>query len=78
MQGSPASSARWPSQAYLNIKFHKHGSLLGVATLAKYDASARATVHAGRQFTYTDRQSGRPRVGYFDATTLRFTALSQN
>lgn len=49
-----------------------------MATAADYDRSARATIRAGQRFTYTDRDSRQPRVGYYDARTRRFTALTSN
>jgi pyocin large subunit-like protein len=76
MQGGPDSIAQWPDADYFQEHFELHRSELNVQTAAAYDRSARATIRAGRRFTYTDRPSGETRVGYYDARTRRFTALS--
>ena len=77
MQGTPDITAQWPSDPdYLTDKFEEHQADLRVRTREDYDRSARATIRAGRRFTYTDRSSGETRVGYYDARTRRFTALS--
>jgi hypothetical protein len=75
-QGAPADTAQWPNPGYCQRHFRQHRSGLGVATVADYDRSARATIRAGRRFSFTDRDSGQLRVGYYEVRTRRFTALT--
>ena len=76
------SRLRWISRKKLEEHFLKPGRRqeLGVRTPEEYEESARQTVQRGLQqgtrFTYEDIQSGEQRVGYFDRTTGRFTALT--
>jgi hypothetical protein len=74
----PADTAAWLNHQELYEHFRRHGAALGVATALEYDASGRDTIRAGRRFTYREADTGRRRVGYFEAATLRFTALSPN
>jgi pyocin large subunit-like protein len=76
MQPGPADTAEWPDQQYEYRHFRKHRWGLGVQTVAEYTRSARATIRAGREFTYNDPQFGDPRVGYYQETPRRFTALT--
>jgi len=48
---------------------------MSAQTIEEYDASARYTIEYGERFQYTDRDLGKPRVGYYDANTGLFTAL---
>lgn len=73
---SPGHAARWASSAELTSHFSKHGSKLGLVSESEYDASGRMTIRDGRRFTYEDRASGDPRVGYFDQRSGLFTALT--
>jgi pyocin large subunit-like protein len=77
MQGTPDNIAQWPDPDYLQDHFELHREELDVQTIEAYDQSARATIRAGRRFTYTDRRSGETRIGYYDPRTRRFTALSR-
>jgi len=61
----------------LRDHFKKHGDQVGAKTTQEYDLSARQTIQNGRKFTYTDRMTGEPRVGYHDSETGLFTATSQ-
>lgn len=58
--------------------FLKHGKKLGAVTVDDYDESARETIRAGRRFTYRDRTTGKDRVGYYHASTERFTAMTDD
>jgi len=71
MSGPP-----WLSSGKLREHFTKHGHEVGAATPRDYDVSARETIRRGERFTYTDRRSGLPRVGYFEPATGRFTGLT--
>jgi hypothetical protein len=57
--------------------FQEHGDQVGAKTAREYDLSSRRTIQNGRKFTYRDRMSGEPRVGYHDPKTGLFTATSQ-
>jgi len=46
--------------------------------VADYDASAIDTINRGRYFEFVDRDSGEPRVGYYDPWTERLTVLSSD
>ena len=78
-----AKDAKWVKSrqgvegAGLRNHFQKHGEQVGAKTAREYDASARQTMQDGRRFTYRDRASGEPRVGYFDSQKGLFTATSQ-
>jgi hypothetical protein len=54
----------------------RHGPKLGLRSESEYNASGLLTIRAGRRFTYADLGSGEPRVGYFDARSSLFTALT--
>lgn len=68
----------WPSRAKLVRKFQQHGSEFPYATVDEYEASSVDTIAMGTRFTYTDLGSGAPRVGYYDARSNRFTAVTSN
>lgn len=74
MADSP--QAPWVSLRELHRHFLKHGVKLGTTTETDYDASARGTIRAGRRFTYADPDTSKPRVGYYDLRTDRFTAMN--
>ena len=76
MQPGPDQSAQWPDQDYEYDHFLRHGWDLRVRRVDEYTRSARATISAGRSFTYTDPHSGEPRVGYYQTRPWRFTALT--
>lgn len=78
MQAEDEATPEWPSYDYLYHHFLAHGGDLSVRTVDEYDASARATLRAGRRFTYIDRRSGEPRVGYYQPSPRRFTALTED
>jgi hypothetical protein len=61
----------------LRDHFQKHGDQVGAKTAREYDLSSRRTIQNGRKFTYRDRMSGEPRVGYHDPKTGLFTATSR-
>jgi hypothetical protein len=78
-----AGAPQWPSRRRLEEKFTQHrrdfsGHLLygPLYNADDYDNSARETIQDGVRFTYTDIRAGRPRVGYFDPPTERFTATT--
>ena len=72
----PAERAQWRSPASLADHFAKHGPKLGLINEGEYDASGRETMRSGRRFTYEDRGSGEPRVGYFDRRSGLLVALT--
>jgi hypothetical protein len=57
--------------------FGKHGEDVGARTAREFDESARETIRRGKRFSYRDRATNEPRVGYFDPDTGLFTATSQ-
>uniref|UniRef100_UPI0035E430BB RHS repeat-associated core domain-containing protein n=1 Tax=Kosakonia cowanii TaxID=208223 RepID=UPI0035E430BB len=78
-----AKKAKW-NKARQNIDgpglrdhYEKHGSQVGATTTKEYDYSARQTIQNGRKFTYRDRYTNKPRVGYYDPEKGLFTATSQ-
>ncbi len=78
-----AKNAKWvsPKQGNegpgLRDHYNKHGEKMGFSSRKEYDESARRTIERGRKFSYRDRVSGEPRVGYWDPETKLFTATSQ-
>jgi hypothetical protein len=56
--------------------FADHGVGVNAATPDLYDRSAHSTIGIGKRFTYTDRTTGLKRVGYWEAATRKFTALT--
>ncbi len=75
---TPEGVARWASQARLNRHFRRHGGEVGAPDAASYDASARQTIRTGVRFTYRDLITQEMRIGFFDPSTGRFTALSED
>lgn len=73
----PADPAPWASAHERWKHFRKHGRLLDRSTVEEYDRSARATVRAGKRFTYRDTTTRERRVGYFDDRNDRLTALDE-
>jgi hypothetical protein len=79
-----ARDGRWPSttpehpNSGLRPHFEKHGHQVGAQTVQQYNQSARQTILNGRRFTYRDRASDEPRVGYWDSSTGYFTATRQS
>jgi hypothetical protein len=67
--------APWTSEWERRRHFRKHGPSLGLSTAEAYDASARATIRAGRRFTFRRARTGDPRVGYYHLATRRLTVL---
>lgn len=72
-----ADQVAWTNQRERFRHFRRHGQVLGRLTEDDYDASARATIRAGKRFTYTDSGTGKQRVGYYDLRSERFTALNE-
>ena len=70
--------ANWKSVDDLEGHFRSHRRLLGVATVADYDASAQATIEAGAYFEYLEPRTGDWRGGYYDRATGRFTAMNES
>jgi hypothetical protein len=66
--------AEWRSRQHLEDHFGLHRGELGVRSVAEYDASAQDTITVGVRFTYRDRGTGEPRIGYFDRESARFTS----
>jgi hypothetical protein len=70
-----AQTASWaPGQ--LQEHFSKHGREGPYATIRDYDSAARDTIIAGATFTYVDRESRAPRLGFYHGGTNRFTSLT--
>jgi hypothetical protein len=67
--------AVWRSVAHLEDHYVRHHGLLSVHSVEAYDASADETIVLGTRFTYRDRDSREPRVGYFHRETSRFVAV---
>ncbi len=57
--------------------FGKHGDEVGATNLREYDMSARLTINRGKRFKFRDRQTGKPRIGYWDKDTKHFTSTNQ-
>ena len=53
----------------------RHGGPLRVRSVEAYDASADETIAIGTPFTYRERDTKEPRVGYFHRDTSRFVAV---
>lgn len=70
--------ADWRSRGELERHFRRHHRLLGVTTVAVYDASARETIEGGTCFEYRDLDSDDPCVGYYHPETRRFVGLSDD
>jgi len=73
-----APTPRWTSPVQLADKFKKHGRRLGIRDIQAYMANSLDTVRRGVRFTYEDRFTSEPRVGYFDPMTGRFTAVTED
>ena len=70
-------SATWaPGQ--LEAHFRKHGREGPYRGAAEYDAAARETIRRGAMFTYVDRETGAPRLGFYEQPTNRFTGLTRD
>ena len=72
-----ADLARWGNRQKRLSHFRKHGPLLNQQDVDDYDKSARATIRAGKRFTYEDTTAGEQRVGYYDRHLERLTALDE-
>lgn len=71
-------SPHWKSRGYLWRHFADHGVGVNTPTPDFYDRSAHSTIGIGTRFTYTDRTTGLKRVGYWEAATRKFTALTDD
>jgi pyocin large subunit-like protein len=70
-----AEDARWaPGQ--LEAHFQRHPE--GYRSVEEYDQGARETILRGAAFTYRDRTTDLPRLGFYDRETNRFTALTRD
>jgi hypothetical protein len=67
--------AVWRSEQHRREHFENHRGPLRVRSIDEYDASADQTIAIGTPFTYLDRFTGEPRVGYFHRETSRFVAV---
>ena len=72
-----ADQAPWVSTHERSKHFRKHGDDLGRETIEEYDRSARATIRAGKRFTYQDTATREQRIGYFDEQYERLTVLDE-
>jgi hypothetical protein len=68
-------SPQWKTTAHLDVHFSDHGRLLRCRSQEEFDASAQATITLGVAFTYRDRITGLPRMGYFHRDTSRFVGM---
>ena len=64
--------ADWKTIEHLEDHFGLHGRELGCRSLDDLDRSAQQTVLQGAKFTYRDRITNLPRVGYYHRDTARF------
>lgn len=62
----------------LQAHFEKHGREGPYRAVDEYDRAARETIRGGAMFTYVDRESRAPRVGFYDRTNNRFTGLTRD
>jgi pyocin large subunit-like protein len=67
---------RWRSRQKLEEHFGDHRDEFGDIDIDAYEASALDTIDVGTPFTYEDRGTRTPRLGYFDPETGRFTGTS--
>ena len=67
--------ADWKTREHLEDHHGAHRREFPGYSIEQYDASAHETISIGVQFTYRDRQTGLPRVGYFDRESSRMTAV---
>lgn len=74
---SIAASARWWNDEDW-LHFQKHGRKLGISSLADCDASARATIRLGKEFTYIDPTFDVPHFGYYVLGGNKLTAVNQS
>lgn len=65
----------WKSVEHLRDHYDSHRRQFPGVTIDEYDASAQETMTVGVRFTYRDRITGLPRIGYFHRETARLTAL---
>jgi hypothetical protein len=70
--------ADWKTQQHLEDHYELHRRELRVRSIEEYDASAQDTIVIGVTFTYRDRRTGEPRVGYFHRDSSRFAATDVN
>jgi hypothetical protein len=70
-------SPRWVNPRALDRHFADHGEEVGAENVEDYEASAVETTRVGRRFTYVDRSTGKPHVGYFNLATGKFTGLDR-
>lgn len=75
MSGATPGAPQWSNPWALTAHFQLHGAGLGTATVHDDERSALDTIRVGRRFSYVDRASGAPRIGYFDPANDRFVAL---
>jgi hypothetical protein len=68
--------ALWRSQAHLEDHFGRYRGELRVRSMAEYDASTQETIAVGVQFTYRDRITDEPHIGYFHRDSSRFAATT--
>ena len=69
---------RWRSRQKLQEHFVDHKDEFENIDIDAYEESALDTIDVGTSFTYEDRGTGMPRLGYFDPATGRFTSLSSD
>jgi hypothetical protein len=75
----------WSSRQRLEAKFNQHEPdfrasqfCQPVLDVDEYERSSLETIQVGVRFRYRDWRTGRPRVGYFDPMTGRFTAVDRH
>lgn len=74
--GWPA--AAWPDDDQLWDHFQKHGQRLGTRTVDAYKRSSIATITGGQRFTFTDRKTLKPRIGFYNQNNGKFTAVTED
>ncbi len=69
--------ASWaPGQ--LQAHFEKHGREGSYRGAEEYDRAARQTIRDGAMFSYVDRETRAPRVGFYDRANNRFSGLTRD
>jgi pyocin large subunit-like protein len=68
----------WANRRRLLDHFRQHGREFPYATVQEYEASALATIASGERFTFSDINTGDPRIGYYDKSENHFTSVTAN
>lgn len=66
---------QWKTVEHLEGHFTAHRREFPRLSIALYDASAQETFAVGVRFSFRDRRTGLPRVGYFHRESSRMTVV---